>query len=199
MNLPNRLTVLRIILVPFFVVFLVNLTVPHHFLISFLIFALAAFTDLLDGKIARKRQLITNFGKFLDPLADKILVLSALICFVRLGLAELWFVLLILAREFMVTSIRLIAVDSGAVIAANLWGKAKTVSQMVAISGILLMQYAQELMELKLLPKFAVGSFSSDTVFWLIGNVLVGICTVFTVISGAVYLKQNWHLFRNSK
>lgn len=199
MNLPNRLTVLRIILVPFFVVFLVNLTVPHHFLISFLIFALAAFTDLLDGKIARKRQLITNFGKFLDPLADKILVLSALICFVRLGLAELWFVLLILAREFMVTSIRLIAVDSGAVIAANLWGKAKTVSQMVAISGILLMQYAQELMELKLLPTFAVGSFSSDTVFWLIGNVLVGICTVFTVISGAVYLKQNWHLFRNSK
>ena len=86
MNLPNKLTVARIIMVPFFVVFLVNVTIPHHFLIAGLIFALASFTDLLDGKIARKRNLVTNFGKFLDPLADKILVISALVCFVNLGL-----------------------------------------------------------------------------------------------------------------
>ena len=199
MNLPNKLTVARIIIVPFFVVFLVNVTVPHHFLIAGLLFALASFTDLLDGKIARKRNLITNFGKFLDPLADKILVISALVCFVSLGLAELWFVIIIIAREFMVTSIRLIAVGTGEVIAANSWGKAKTVSQMAAIVGILIMQYLQELIDLSVMPGFAVGAFASDTVFWFAGNVLVGVCTLFTVISGAVYLKQNWNLFKNSK
>ncbi len=199
MNLPNKLTVARIIMVPFFVVFLVNVTIPHHFLIAGLIFALASFTDLLDGKIARKRNLVTNFGKFLDPLADKILVISALVCFVNLGLAELWFVLIIIAREFMVTSIRLIAVNTGEVIAANIWGKAKTVSQMVAIVGILIMQYLQELIDLSIMPSFTVGQFSSSTVFWFAGNVLVGISTLFTIISGAIYLKQNWNLFKNSK
>ena len=199
MNLPNKLTVARIIMVPFFVVFLVNVTIPHHFLIAGLIFALASFTDLLDGKIARKRNLVTNFGKFLDPLADKILVISALVCFVNLGLAELWFVLIIIAREFMVTSIRLIAVHTGEVIAANIWGKAKTVSQMVAIVGILIMQYLQELINLSVMPSFTVGQFSSSTVFWFAGNVLVGISTLFTIISGAIYLKQNWNLFKNSK
>ena len=199
MNLPNKLTVARIIMVPFFVVFLVNVTIPHHFLIAGLIFALASFTDLLDGKIARKRNLVTNFGKFLDPLADKILVISALVCFVHLGLAELWFVLIIIAREFMVTSIRLIAVNTGEVIAANIWGKAKTVSQMVAIVGILIMQYLQELINLSVMPSFTVGQFSSSTVFWFAGNVLVGISTLFTIISGAIYLKQNWNLFKNSK
>ena len=199
MNLPNKLTVARIIMVPFFVVFLVNVTIPHHFLIAGLIFALASFTDLLDGKIARKRNLVTNFGKFLDPLADKILVISALVCFVNLGLAELWFVLIIIAREFMVTSIRLIAVNTGEVIAANIWGKAKTVSQMVAIVGILIMQYLQELINLSVMPSFTVGQFSSSTVFWFAGNVLVGISTLFTIISGEIYLKQNWNLFKNSK
>ena len=199
MNLPNKLTVARIIMVPFFVVFLVNVTIPHHFLIAGLIFALASFTDLLDGKIARKRNLVTNFGKFLDPLADKILVISALVCVVNLGLAELWFVLIIIAREFMVTSIRLIAVNTGEVIAANIWGKAKTVSQMVAIVGILIMQYLQELINLSVMPSFTVGQFSSSTVFWFAGNVLVGISTLFTIISGAIYLKQNWNLFKNSK
>ena len=199
MNLPNKLTVARIIMVPFFVVFLVNVTIPHHFLIAGLIFALASFTDLLDGKIARKRNLVTNFGKFLDPLADKILVISALVCFVNLGLAELWFVLIIIAREFMVTSIRLIAVNTGEVIAANIWGKAKTVSQMVAIVGILIMQYLQELINLSVMPSFTVGQFYSSTVFWFAGNVLVGISTLFTIISGAIYLKQNWTLFKNSK
>lgn len=199
MNLPNQLTVARIIMVPFFVVFLVNITVPHHFLIAGLIFALASFTDFLDGKIARKCNLITNFGKFLDPLADKVLVISALVCFVSLGLAELWFVLIIIAREFMVTSIRLIAVNTGAVIAANGWGKLKTVSQMAAIVGILIMQYIQELIDLEIIPVFSVGSFASSSVFWFAGNVLVGVAAFFTVISGIVYLVQNWNLFKNSK
>ncbi len=117
----------------------------------------------------------------------------------NLGLAELWFVLIIIAREFMVTSIRLIAVNTGEVIAANIWGKAKTVSQMVAIVGILIMQYLQELINLSVMLSFTVGQFSSSTVFWFAGNVLVGISTLFTIISGAIYLKQNWNLFKNSK
>lgn len=199
MNLPNQLTVARIIMVPVFVVFLVNITVPHHFLIAGLIFALASFTDFLDGKIARKRNLITNFGKFLDPLADKVLVISALVCFVNLGLAELWFVLIIIAREFMVTSIRLVAVNTGTVIAANGWGKLKTVSQMAAIVGILVMQYIQELIDLDVLSVFSVGSFSSSTVLWFMGNVLIGVAAFFTVISGIIYLVQNWGVFKNSK
>lgn len=199
MNLPNQLTVARMIMVPFFVVFLVNIIVPHHFLIAGLIFALASFTDFLDGKIARKYNLITNFGKFLDPLADKVLVISALVCFVSLGLAELWFVLIIIAREFMVTSIRLIAVNTGTVIAANGWGKLKTVSQMAAVVGILIMQYIQELIDLEMIPVFSLGSFTSSTVFWFAGNVLVGAVAFFTVISGIVYLVKNWSLFKNSK
>ncbi len=199
MNLPNQLTVARMIMVPFFVVFLVNIIVPHHFLIAGLIFALASFTDFLDGKIARKYNLITNFGKFLDPLADKVLVISALVCFVSLGLAELWFVLIIIAREFMVTSIRLIAVNTGTVIAANGWGKLKTVSQMAAVVGILIMQYIQELIDLEMIPVFSLGSFTSSTVFWFAGNVLVGAAAFFTVISGIVYLVKNWSLFKNSK
>ncbi len=98
----------------------------------------ASLTDHYDGKIARERNLITNFGKFLDPLADKLLVISALVCFLQLGLADVWCVLIIIARELMVTSIRLLAVEGGGVvIAANKWGKAKTVSQMVAILFIL--------------------------------------------------------------
>ena len=160
---------------------------------------MASLTDLLDGKIARKYNLITNFGKFLDPLADKVLVISALVCFVSLGLAELWFVLIIIAREFMVTSIRLIAVNTGTVIAANGWGKLKTVSQMAAVVGILIMQYIQELIDLEMIPVFSLGSFTSSTVFWFAGNVLVGAAAFFTVISGIVYLVKNWSLFKNSK
>ena len=200
MNLPNRLTILRILLVPVFILFLVNLTmIPGHYLIAGVIFAIASFTDFLDGKIARKRNLVTNFGKFLDPLADKILVLAALVCFSYLGLTEVWFVLIILARDFMVTSVRMVAAYSGEVVAANIWGKAKTVSQMVAITVILLMQFFQELITLKAMPGFSIGSFGSDTVFVFCGNVLIGICTVFTILSGVVYLVQNWKLFKSSK
>ena len=124
MNLPNKLTVLRMILVPFFVLALLW-PFPHHFLIALIIFGAASYTDHLDGMLARKHNQITDFGKFMDPLADKILVISALVCFVSLGLCDVWLVLLIIAREFMVTSIRLVAAGKGSVIAANNWGKAK--------------------------------------------------------------------------
>ena len=141
MNLPNKLTILRIIMVPFFVFFLLAEFVPHRYLFALILFCAASYTDHLDGKIARRDNLITNFGKLMDPLADKILVVSALICMVRLDLASTVCVLLIMVREFAITSIRLLAVEQGRVIAANNWGKLKTVSQMVAIIAILLMQY----------------------------------------------------------
>ena len=143
--------------------------------------------------------MITNFGKFFNPLADKILVISAMVCFVKLGFAELWAVLIIIAREFMVTSIRLVAVDEGKVIAANSWGKFKTISQIAAIGVILALQYVQELVELNLIPTFSVGAVSSGFFFTLIGHIFVLICTFFTVLSGGVYLKQNWHLIKNAK
>lgn len=189
MNLPNKLTIFRIILVPFFVCALLAQNFPHHYLIAFFLFAIASYTDHLDGKLARKYHLVTNFGKFLDPLADKILVISALVCFVYLNLSNVWFVLLIIAREFMVTSIRLVAVDSGVVIAANIWGKAKTVSQLLAILIIMLLQYANDLQVLPL----SVEQCN------FIGQILLGIATLFTIISGIIYLKENWKVITLSK
>ena len=188
MNLPNKLTVARIIMVPFFVVFLVNVTIPHHFLIAGLIFALASFTDLLDGKIARKRNLVTNFGKFLDPLADKILVLAALLCFVQLGICDCVAVIIVLFREFSVTSIRLIAASKGKVVAANMWGKAKTVSQMIAIIAVIAMQIVLELPEVGL--NF-INAATFEPIFFVVGEILIWISVVFTIISGVVYIIQN--------
>ena len=169
MNLPNRLTVMRMILVPFFVA-AVLYPFPHHFLIAFILFAVASYTDHLDGKIARKRNLITNFGKFMDPLADKVMVLSAMVCLVSQDLADGWIVVLMLAREFMVTSIRLVAADRGRVIAANMWGKAKTVSQIVAILAVLLMQYLLELGSMGILSLSA----ESGLIMGMVGDVLLG-------------------------
>ena len=195
MNLPNKLTVLRMILVPFFVLALLW-PFPHHFLIALIIFGAASYTDHLDGMLARKNNQITDFGKFMDPLADKILVISALVCFVSLGLCDVWLVLLIIAREFMVTSIRLVAAGKGSVIAANNWGKVKTVSQIVAICVILLLQYIGELGGLGLVgfvtEKMAV-------LFWGIGEVFLAIATFFAVLSGLIYLKQNWDIVKNAK
>ena len=195
MNLPNKLTVLRMILVPFFVLALLW-PFPHHYLIALIIFGAASDTDHLDGMLARKHNQITDFGKFMDPLADKILVISALVCFVSLGLCDVWLVLLIIAREFMVTSIRLVAAGKGSVIAANNWGKAKTVSQIVAICVILLLQYIGELGGLGL-----VGFVTEEmaVLFWGIGEVFLAIATFFAVLSGLIYLKQNWDIVKNAK
>ena len=174
MNLPNKLTVLRMAMVPFFVGALLWQELPHNCLIALLLFLAASYTDHLDGKIARSRNLITNFGKFMDPLADKILVISALVCFVSLGLINPWWVLIIIAREFLVTSLRLVAADEGVVIAANKWGKVKTVSQIIAIALILAMQYAQELIAAGTLSAFSVGGIPSETVFLWTGEATHG-------------------------
>jgi CDP-diacylglycerol--glycerol-3-phosphate 3-phosphatidyltransferase len=138
MNLPNRLTILRtILIIPFVIILLTGCFGSFSNWIALFIFILASITDLLDGKIARKYNLITNFGKFMDPLADKLLVCSALICLLSLERIPAWAVLIIMAREFIISGFRLVAADNGVVIAASMWGKSKTVSQMITI-GILI-------------------------------------------------------------
>ena len=139
MNLPNKLTVLRMIMIPFFVVFmLTDLGGTYGKYIARAIFVIASLTDLLDGKIARKRNLVTNFGKFMDPLADKLLVCSALICLVEMDRLAAWMVIVIISREFIISGFRLIASDNGVVIAASYWGKFKTTFQMVMIILLIL-------------------------------------------------------------
>ena len=188
MNLPNKLTLLRIILVPFFIIaMLVNF--PFHYLVAGCIFGVASVTDTLDGKIARSRNLVTDFGKFADPLADKILVLTALVCFLQVGLLGSFGaipVIIVLFREFAVSGIRLVAASSGKVVAANNWGKIKTVSQMVGISVIFAMQVV-----LEVLNAMKVSTGFITEVFYYIGNGLIWISTVFTLISGIIYLKDN--------
>lgn len=133
MNLPNKLTVARVIMIPFFIVFLYLDVWGFENYIAVGIFILASLTDLLDGKIARKYNLVTNFGKFMDPLADKLLVCSALIALVDLNKIESWIVIIIIAREFIISGFRLVASDEGIVIAASMWGKVKTTVQMIMI------------------------------------------------------------------
>lgn len=140
MNLPNKLTLLRVILIPFFIwsLMLNNGETQSFRYIAVAIFIIASLTDLLDGKIARKYNLVTNFGKFMDPLADKLLVCSALICLVALDQFPVWMAIIIVSREFIISGFRLIAVEQGLVIAASYWGKFKTTFQMIAIVLLIL-------------------------------------------------------------
>ncbi len=194
MNLPNKLTLLRVILIPFFLLF-IYLDIPCNFLLALIIFAAASITDALDGKIARARNLVTNFGKFLDPLADKVLVISALTVFVELDEVHMGAIPLIIisAREFMVSGLRLLAADSGIVVAAGIWGKLKTAFTMVAIVVALLW--------LSICHDFSFGI--SETVVnamdCFVIPALIWISTALTIISGAVYLKGYWHLIDSDK
>ncbi len=131
MNLPNKITVFRILMIPFFVACMLIKEIPYHEIIAGVIFIIAALSDLVDGKIARHYNLVTNFGKFMDPLADKLLVQSALLCFVANGLLPAWIAIVIMSREFIISGFRLVAADKGIVIAAGYLGKLKTVFQMV--------------------------------------------------------------------
>lgn len=189
MNLPNKLTVGRIILVPFFVAAML-IDFSFHHLVALIIFVIASLTDMLDGKIARKNNLVTNFGKFADPLADKILVTAALLCFVQNGYCDCVAVIIVMFREFAVTSIRLTAAAKGKVVAANIFGKIKTVSQMIAIIAILLMQFVLDLPSIG----FAFSSGLSDTlsvVFFAVGEALIWISTIFAAVSGIIYIIEN--------
>lgn len=197
MNTPNKLTILRIILVPFFVAVLLLPQIPHHYIIASIIFGAASYTDHLDGKIARKNNLITDFGKFADPLADKIMVTAALACFVQVGLTNAIVLILILTREFMVTSMRLVAAGKGKVVAANNWGKAKTVSQIVAVLLILIMQYILELYAMGCISLENIGLISS--IFYVASDILMWIVVALTLISGIIYMWDNQEFVKNAK
>ena len=189
MNLPNKLTILRIILVPVFMVLLLNF---NMYTLAGVVFVVASLTDLADGKIARKYNLVTNFGKFADPLADKLLVCAALIglCAIgRLGSSVIlgaWATFIIIAREFMVTGIRLVAAADGTVIAAGMSGKIKTTVQMITIVYILFSE---------LLVNIGLPVIVSD---W-ISNILVIASVIMTVYSGAEYMIQNKSLLNTNK
>ena len=170
MNLPNKLTVFRILCIPLFVVFMLVNTVPYNNYIAVGIFIVASLTDMLDGKIARKYNLVTNFGKFMDPLADKMLVSSAFICLVAQNKIAAWIVIVIIAREFIISGFRLVASDNGVVIAANYWGKFKTVSQMAMIIVLIA---------------------DLGGVFDLIGQILIWLALALTIISLIDYVWTN--------
>lgn len=170
MNLPNKLTIFRVILIPFFLIFLLVPGIPAGNWIALGIFIAASLTDLLDGKIARKYNLVTNFGKFMDPLADKLLVCSAMICMIPLGKLQAWFVIIIIAREFIISGFRLVAADNGIVIAASYWGKFKTVSQMFMI--------------IVLIADLG-GAFD------IVGTVLIWLSLILTVVSLIDYIAKN--------
>ena len=189
MNLPNKLTLLRILLVPVYLVFMYVPAIPYRYTLALVVFILASITDALDGHIARKHNLITTFGKFADPLADKVLVLAALAALADLENSPVngIVVTIVATREFMVSGLRLVTAEKGIVVAAGIWGKLKTAFTMVAIVVIQLW--------LMLEADFALfGSMSEDGIVLaaLIMRILVWISVLLTVISGAVYLKGYW-------
>ena len=178
MNLPNKLTVVRMILiVPFVFIMLTDVCGPMSKWIALAIFIIASLTDLLDGKIARKYNLVTNFGKFMDPLADKRLVCAAMICLVEMGKIPSWIVIIIISREFIISGFRLIASDNGIVIAASYWGKFKTVFQMAMV--------------ILMIADIAALNVVTQIIMW--------IALALTIISLVDYLKKNWHVMADQK
>ncbi|MCI6713642.1 MAG: CDP-diacylglycerol--glycerol-3-phosphate 3-phosphatidyltransferase [Lachnospiraceae bacterium] len=177
MNLPNKLTLFRVILIPFFVLFMLVDITAYDKWIALAIFIIASLTDLLDGKIARKYNLVTNFGKFMDPLADKLLVCSALICLVALTKIPAWIVIIIIAREFIISGFRLIASDNGVVIAASYWGKFKTTFQMVMICLMI----------------------ADIEAISLITTVVMWIALILTIVSLVDYLIKNKDVMKDTK
>lgn len=197
MNLPNKLTVLRICLIPFMMFFYFADFIPYGIgkILVLVFFVVAAFTDLLDGKIARSRNLVTNFGKFLDPIADKILTSTVFFMIIADGtIPNPWgaiIVTIIIAREFMVSALRLLAANKGVVLAADIWGKAKTMVQMIALPVSIVLAYI-----------YTSGITFNSTfvlVFEIITYVLLGVATILTVISGINYLVKNKDCLKEDK
>ncbi|SDY69489.1 CDP-diacylglycerol--glycerol-3-phosphate 3-phosphatidyltransferase [Evansella caseinilytica] len=191
MNVPNQITISRIFLIPLFMVFLLipfswghihllGADIPTDHFVAAIIFIIAASTDWLDGYYARKYNLVTNMGKFLDPLADKLLISAAFISLVELGLFPAWAAIVILMREFAVTGLRLISVEDGEVIAASIWGKWKTVSQIVAASALMLHNMIFELISVP----FA--------------DIMIYVAVLLTLFSGIDYFVKNKHVFQKA-
>ncbi|NLB10255.1 MAG: CDP-diacylglycerol--glycerol-3-phosphate 3-phosphatidyltransferase [Clostridiaceae bacterium] len=201
MNIANKLTISRIILIPFIILFILPIpyegaagwndfvTGPGGHIIALILFSLASLTDYLDGHFARKQNIVSNFGKFLDPIADKLLVISTFACLVALGRASVIVLIIIIAREFLVTGLRLMAAERGVVIAANMFGKAKMVSQLVAIIFLLAEPIFYQL----------TGIAHPSQPIEIIKAILIWITVIMTVLSGADYLWKNRRFFLNEK
>jgi CDP-diacylglycerol--glycerol-3-phosphate 3-phosphatidyltransferase len=210
MNLPNKLTLLRILLVPVLVACLMpgeskamaeivptlGVVIAHH--LAWLVFVLAAITDYYDGKLARERDIITNFGRLMDPLADKLLVAAAFVAFVGLNVFPAWFVIVILFREFIVTGLRTLGTTRGRIIHADAWGKHKTAWQMVTIFLTLLFLALRD--TLQFTGHWYRDLSGHDLEWWfhyVILGILMAICLVLTVLSGTLYVVRNWDLVRD--
>lgn len=176
MNIANKITLFRVFLIPFFLLALYFLPVSFANYVAVSIFIIASVTDWLDGYIARSRNLVTNFGKFMDPLADKLLVAAALVYLVEIGMLPAWIVIIIISREFIISGFRLVASNAGKVIAASWWGKIKTATTMIMII-VLLFDF-------------------SNSVMQSIGWILVYAATTFTVISAIDYIMKNLNVFK---
>ncbi len=192
MNIPNKITLSRIFLIPIFIILLSvpfnwgvwnigDSSLPVSHLAAAILFIVASTTDWVDGYYARRYNLVTNLGKFLDPLADKLLVATALILLVELGLAPAWVTIIIISREFAITGLRLVAAGEGVVLAAGSMGKLKTVTQMVAISALLL------------------HNFPFSFIGLPFATVMLYVALFFTILSGYDYFVKNWHVMRDSK
>ena len=180
MNLPNKLTTMRVILIPFFVFFmLASYFEGYGNYIAVAIFIVASLTDMLDGKIARKYNLVTNFGKFMDPLADKLLVCSAMICLIETGQLAAWIVIVIIAREFIISGFRLVASDNGVVIAASYWGKFKTTFQMLMVIVLILN--------------------IDHPFFQVLGVILTYVALILTIASLIDYIVKNINVLKEQK
>ena len=179
MNLPNKLTIFRVILIPFFVLCFYMPALPFNNVIACVIFCVASFTDFLDGYLARRDGLVTNFGKFMDPLADKLLVGAALICLIEAGQLPAWAVVIIISREFIISGFRLIASDNGVVIAASYWGKFKTVTQMAMVILLILD-----------IP---------GAIFPVISRVVMWAAIILTVVSLVDYIVKNKDVLKDTK
>lgn len=190
LNLPNKLTLIRMFLAPIYLA-LMLIEFPYHYIVALAVFSIASLTDMLDGKIARKNNLITVFGKLLDPLADKMLTTAALLVFMREGWCSIWIVMIVLTREFAVAGVRLIATAQGIVIPANYWGKAKTVSQMVFTIVIMLLA--------ELDATFDIFANAGWFTLARVSNIMLWITAVLTVVSGITYFVDSKKLIDFSK
>ncbi|WAM34738.1 CDP-diacylglycerol--glycerol-3-phosphate 3-phosphatidyltransferase [Caldicellulosiruptor morganii] len=181
MNIANIITSIRILLIPLFMFFLLDSRFSYSKLIAAAIFIIAAITDSLDGYIARSKKIVTNFGKFLDPLADKLLITAALVGLVELNKISSWIAMIIIGREFIVTGLRMVAAAEGVVISANVWGKLKTISQIIAIVLLLVDNYP-----------FKFLNFPLD-------QIVLWIAVILTIYSGFDYIKSNWSVINFAK
>lgn len=180
MNLPNKITLARIVMIPLFVILILAKSLDYNNIWACAIFCIACISDFLDGYIARKNNLVSNFGKFADPLADKLLVGAALICFVELNMIESWIVIVIISREFIISGVRLVAADNGVVIAASMWGKVKTVVQMIMSIYLMLM---------------ASITFVPTNLLDFLSDILKYLSVILTIVSLLDYIYKNRKVF----